>query len=124
MDWNEDEDLERRLALMDSDSGEDDDVEVTKSDYKSSIHYSDKEISIENSTEENKAESRFSPPISPPLCTENYTFLPGCVEQVRSCVSCPSTKKMVNIGHNTTNSDLAARAMNFNMSTVSCISCI
>jgi hypothetical protein len=52
----------------------------------------------------NAAESK----VSPPICTEEYTFLPGCCSNIKSCDHCDKTK--ITIARQS-NSEMAAKAM-------------
>jgi hypothetical protein len=79
-------------------SDDEDDVETLKSDDTSEHGEVDNSLLLPTTT-------------SPPICTEEYTFLPGCTKQSQSCGNCPLTHK--------SNRDLAARNMRFDMSVVS-----
>ena len=52
-----------------------------------------------------------APIVSPPICTEDFTFLPGCSSERTGCRDCPVTYR--------SNKDLAAKAMSLNFSAVS-----
>ena len=101
-------------------------VGAAETDENEDDHQDSDEIELD-STDENYNEEQgdmifctetYSQPTttSPPICTEEYTFLPGCVKEIQSCGNCPRTHKSTR--------DLAARAMRFDMSVVSFCICI
>ena len=47
-----------------------------------------------------------------PICTDDFTFLPGCCGKITSCGSCDATKAQIK---RTSNADLAANALRLNM---------
>ena len=96
--------LTDRLSLFDSLPSDSD----SESDNIEELHDIDEELPDESS-----ASLPSSPPISLPLCTEEYTFLPGCVEKRPDCVNCPVTYK--------SNKDLAEKAMRLDISSVSVV---
>ena len=105
-----------KVAYTDSDDGsadededEEEDEELAPDRLKRFTSCSSGE---QRSTSEEEEGLKRSSPVSSPICTEKFTFLPGCVEERRSCVNCPVT-------HRKSNADLAARAVQLNMSSVS-----
>jgi hypothetical protein len=105
--------LEFADETEDEDEGSDNNCELTPDYMRNRLkHFTSCSSGEEGSSNEEDDEIKRSSPVSPPLCTEEYTFLPGCVEQRRSCVKCPVT-------HRKSNVDLAARAVQLNMSSVS-----
>jgi hypothetical protein len=52
--------------------------------------------------------------VSPPLCTDEFTFLPGCCSNVAGCNQCVPTQITMS---RQTNADLAAKAMHIDFST-------
>jgi hypothetical protein len=52
------------------------------------------------------------PKVSPPICTEEYTFLPGCCSNTKSCDHCDKTKITV---ARLNNSERAKKAMTIDL---------
>ena len=52
------------------------------------------------------------PKVSPPICTEEYTFLPGCCSNIKSCDHCDKTKITV---ARPNNSEMAEKAMKIDL---------
>ena len=61
--------------------------------------------------EKKKNEDNDKEVVEVPICTDTFTFLPGCVDERRACRGCVPTYK--------SNKDLAKRAMCLDTSTVS-----
>jgi hypothetical protein len=60
--------------------------------------------------------------VDEPICTDNYTFLPGCCRKIKNgCGSCESP--LVNMTRHTSNADLTCKALSLDLKTTSVNRC-
>ena len=69
-------------------------------------------LSVDESNEQQCHQKDKGEHVEPPICTEEFIFLPGCCAKVSSCRDCDATKASV---QRPTDTDLANKALSLNM---------